>query len=49
MLKTPELLAAYFEELAKRLSVASTSEPALDARRDLQREHNAAAGPHAPI
>jgi hypothetical protein len=45
MLKTPELLAAYFEVLAKRLSVASTNQPALEAWRDLQREHNAAAPP----
>jgi len=45
MLTTPELLGAYFEALAKRLTVASVIEPALDAWRDLQREHNAATPP----
>ena len=44
-LKTPELLKAYYELLGKRLAVTNAMEPDLEAWRNLQRDHNAAAPP----
>jgi hypothetical protein len=43
MLKTPGLLADYFEVLSKRLAVASSIKPDLPAWRDMQRDHNSPA------
>jgi len=43
MLKTPEILASYFDTLTKRMTVANSMEPDLERWRDLARAHNAPA------